>query len=93
MSIFTNELDGWISQELPSARPTEIFVPVQMEICPVWAHMDQPPQCWCAVLAVPSMDVALFECAHHHGTQDEAWACAETHARALAQEVLRDRRT
>lgn len=80
------EVDEWILQAPPRPRPTEVFLPVSMEIAPVYAWQEERGV-WCARIVVECLDVER-DCEHHHDTQDEAWKCAEQMVRSLVEERL-----
>lgn len=80
------EVDAWIMQPQPETRPTEIFLPIEIGISPVYSWELQQGM-WGAFYAVPGSSL-VQDCDHTHLTQDEAWACAETMARTLIEERL-----
>lgn len=86
MGGLSPESDAWIMQPQPETRPTEIFLPVEIGISPVYAWQEKRGV-WSAFYAVPETSL-VQDCDHHHPTQDEAWACAEQMARTLAEERL-----
>lgn len=76
----------WIMQELPPDRPTEIFLPVRMEIHPI-SRYDVRQDGWQGELFVEAFSGGM-ECGHCHPEQDEAWACIEEVARNLAGSII-----
>ena len=92
-SLFTPQIEAVLLQDIES-RPTEIFVPVTMEVAPVWSH-EHNKAGWYARLTVAfAGDAAALEdqeCDHVHDTKDEAWPCAQALAESFARRVLEDR--
>lgn len=90
LPLITPEIEACLTQDIET-RPTEIFVPVQMEVAPVWSH-EHGRAGWYARLMVPFAGDAIaleeLECDHVHDTKDEAWPCAETLAQDLARNLL-----
>lgn len=80
--------NDWIMQSRPPARPTEILVPVKVQIAPV-SYYDGQGDGWQAdVFAELLGEYAGIDCGHCHPTQNEAWACGDMLARSVARDVI-----
>jgi hypothetical protein len=73
------------------AQPTEAFLPVAIEVGPIWDHVRKRGA-WFAALTVDLPGAVWDDCDHHHPTKDEAWECGHTQLRQLVKRVTRGRR-
>lgn len=83
---------AWLDSQSRRWRTTEVLVPVELEVGPVWDHQRRVGG-WYAALVTdpnPSGD-RLAECDHIHPDEGSAWACADELIRDLVADVLTSR--
>ncbi len=77
----------WIGQSYPDNRPTELLVPAEMGVRPVW-NADGGNG-WGAVIETPILGgVEIAGCSHSHPDVATAWDCATVMARNIAERVI-----
>lgn len=84
------EIDACLAQDIES-QGTEILLPVRMEVAPVWSHEHNRAGFYARLSVQFAGDHIVLdelECDHIHGSYEEAWPCAQTLARQLAQTIL-----
>lgn len=74
------EVPAWLKTQSRWTRPTEVLLPLEEGIGPVWSHNENRGG-WYGFLHVQPFPDFLFECDHIHPSKDEAWDCA--HAAVL----------